>query len=268
MLDLIKEIEASLKNNNLRCALGMALTLPDICGQIEYPSENGVGKRYTDWCEKYLFNQGFHSHVPFTESVPDIEQRVIKPEVCFKLRCAYLHSGNLELNQRNGDDFPKFRLIMSHADDEGVYSGSIDKEPIMVNDQLVGTKDITITIDIRHLTKVICNAAKDYYDLHVSKELFQSKHIDIIDISRESEKVRDILERINEIDNRENFSHDYDQLSEGAKRLLENVNNGCVNANLKTTNKDGEIIREDAELMIYFYELLKGGFVENIKKDN
>ncbi len=262
MLDLINEIEILLKNNNLRCALGMALTLPDICGQIEYPSEDGVKKRYTDWCENYLFNQGFNTHIAFTKSIPAEEQRVISPEVCYKLRCAYLHSGNLELNQRSGDDLPKFRLIMSHTDDEGVYSGSINKQPLIVNDQLVDSKVISITIDIRHLTKVICNAAKEYYNKSVTKELFQSKHIDIIDVPRESEKVRNILERKHEIDSRENFLHDYNQLSEGAKRLLENINSGIVDINLNTSNKDGEIIPEDAELQICKYELFKGGFIK------
>ena len=58
MIDLINDIESSLKNNNIRCSLGMALILPDICGQIEYPNDS-IKDRYVKWCKCYLYNQGF-----------------------------------------------------------------------------------------------------------------------------------------------------------------------------------------------------------------
>ena len=246
MLDLIKEIESSLKNNNLRCALGMALTLPDICGKVEYPGK-GSEKRYVGWCEKYLFNQGFNSHIPFTKSIPAEQQRVISPEVCYKLRCAYLHSGNLELNQRKGDNFPEFRLIITNPEDEGVYSGSADNNK-------------HITIDIRHLTKAICNAAKDYHEKSKSKEDFQSKHIHITDMAREAEKAIDFFKRKNEIDARENSYLDYNQLSEGAKKLLEDIRNRSVDVT-HLIEKGLEIKQDDADLMIHLCELVKGGFV-------
>ena len=37
MLELIEEIEMAISNGLIRCALGMALTLPDICGIVEFP---------------------------------------------------------------------------------------------------------------------------------------------------------------------------------------------------------------------------------------
>ena len=49
MLKLINEIRTSVKAGLFRCALGMALTLPDICGQVEYPKEKSVGKRYEEY---------------------------------------------------------------------------------------------------------------------------------------------------------------------------------------------------------------------------
>lgn len=262
MLDLIKEIEASLKNNNLRCALGMALTLPDICGQIEYPLESFVGKRYTDWCEAYLFNQGFHSHVPFTENIPTEKQRAISPEICYKLRCAYLHSGNLELNQKEKDNFPEFRLQISHPEDEGIYSGnSIENRQIAIDGKQIALEGRHITIDIRYLTKVICNAAKEYYNNHGSKDDFQTKHVTIIDISKETEKVNIFYERLNEIVNKENYSHDYNKLTEGAKRLLEDMQNGYVGTNL-LTRTNGEIKQEEIDIMTQWFELLYGGFIK------
>ena len=103
MLEIIKEIRACIKTNLFRVALGMALTLPDICGAIAYPNEEKSGVRYVAWCENYLFNQGYlPSHnVDYNKPPEEWERiRVISPEMCYKLRCAFLHSGNLELNQR------------------------------------------------------------------------------------------------------------------------------------------------------------------------
>lgn len=119
MLDLITDIENALQNNCLRVALGMALTLPDICGQIEFPKLR-VGERYVKWCDQYLKNQGFITS-------GDSENKVISGDRCYKLRCAYLHSSNIELNQRKKDDFPEFRLLMCNKDDNSIYCEPLHK---------------------------------------------------------------------------------------------------------------------------------------------
>lgn len=247
MLNLINDIESSLLNNNLRCALGMALTLPDICGQIEFPSEGKVSIRYIEWCEKYLINQGHHTHTPLTETIPNSEQRVISPEICYKLRCAYLHSGNLELNQKDKDNFPNFRLVISHPKDEGFYVETV-------------LEDQFIALDIRHLTRVICNASKEYYNKHVTKKDFQSKHIHIIDITSEAEKAEDFFENVNDVLNREDALLDYNQLTEGAKKLFEDIKNGCSNVSA-LFEFDGVVTAEATTLMCQYMELIKGGFL-------
>lgn len=172
MINLIEEIQNTLKSNCLRVALGMALTLPDICGQVEYPKLN-VGERYSKWCNTYLRNQGFIT----TGGSGD---RVISGDMCYKLRCAYLHSGNLELNQRRNDEFPEFRLLMCNKDDKGIYCEPVHKD--------AQGKDLMVTIDVRHLTQVICNAAKDYYEQHEDKNAFRNHHIVIDDIEKIAEK--------------------------------------------------------------------------------
>lgn len=158
MLNLINDIENTIKHNCLRTALGMALTLPDICGQVEYPEIKAVGERYIKWCDNYLKNQGFIT-------TGDLGDKVISGEMCYKLRCAYLHSGNLNLNQRKNDDFPEFHLLMCSKEDDGIYCEPLHKD-------LEG-KDLIITIDVRHLTFVLCNAAKEYYEKHEDKTDFK-----------------------------------------------------------------------------------------------
>ena len=50
---IIKEINLSLENECYLSALGMALTLPDICGKAEYPNEKSTTKRYIEWFNTY-----------------------------------------------------------------------------------------------------------------------------------------------------------------------------------------------------------------------
>lgn len=46
MLEKVKDVKLALKGGAYQSALALALTLPDICGQIEYPNEKSVGERY------------------------------------------------------------------------------------------------------------------------------------------------------------------------------------------------------------------------------
>ncbi len=114
MLEGIDEIRFCLKHNKLRVALGMALTLPDICSKVEFKDAKEMKYKYIKWCELYLNNEGF---------VTTGSDKVIDPKVCYKLRCANLHSGNAELNQRKKDDFPLFELRISSKEDTGIYVG-------------------------------------------------------------------------------------------------------------------------------------------------
>lgn len=50
---LLKDIEKALDNELYFIALQSVLTLPDICGSIEYDT-NRVGQRYTDWYNTYM----------------------------------------------------------------------------------------------------------------------------------------------------------------------------------------------------------------------
>ena len=54
MLNKINDVKSALKAGAYQSALALALTLPDICSQIEYPAENMVGICYPQWCDKYI----------------------------------------------------------------------------------------------------------------------------------------------------------------------------------------------------------------------
>ena len=244
MLDLINDIEKALQCNCLRVALGMALTLPDICGQVEYPEIKAVGERYIKWCDNYLKNQGFIT-------IGDSGDKVISGDICYKLRCAYLHSGNLELNQREKDDFPEFRLLTCNKEDKGIYCEPLHKD-------LQGN-DLMITIDVRHLTFVLCNTAKEYYENHEDKTDFKNHHIIIDDVEKIAEKnVKMKQEFKNILLSKKNIS-DPKELSNNAMSLLKMLNEDRekVMHLLFSNNEDEEI-----DTILAMYELIYCGFLQ------
>ena len=239
MLDLINDIENALKNNCLRVALGMALTIPDICGQVEFPKLN-VGERYSKWCDKYLKNQGFITN-------GNSGDKVIPGDMCYKLRCSYLHSGNLELNQRKNDDFPEFHLLMCNKDDRGIYCEPLHKG-------LQG-KDLIVTIDVRHLTRVICNAAKEYYRLYENKNDFKNHHIVVEDVEEISNIVQTAKQVAFDIISKKKDKTDSRELSENAKNFLNN--HRLLKESFDSTN-----VEERINAMVASYELCAGRFID------
>ena len=109
---LVNEINGLLRDGYPYSALGIALTLPDICGNIAYPNTK-VADHYKKWYCEYVnpisalkFKDGFDE------------------EICYKLRCAYLHSGNFDLGNA---DAVKQRLrlkILLHPRTKGKRSES------------------------------------------------------------------------------------------------------------------------------------------------
>lgn len=84
---IIKEINICLEHECFMSALGMALTLPDICGKAEYPTD-GVTKRYIKWTNEYI------SAYEKDDSPYGIDMPYLSGEVLYNLRNAFLHQGN------------------------------------------------------------------------------------------------------------------------------------------------------------------------------
>ena len=258
MLDIIADIRKALENNCLCSALGLALTLPDICGQIEYPDfkkEKGEKKslsqiRYETWCNNYLFNQGFlpDLKVDYSKDSNDWERiRCITGDMCYKLRCSYLHSGNTELNQRENDTFPVFELRMCSKEDNGIYveptgTGFDGKERFV--------------LDVRHLCHVLCNAAKEYYNQHEPESDFDSHNIKIVDVETGAKKSIEWKRLLNERLAAKTDIKNYDELTDSAKKLFENLKSGNIPEPFEKLPDEEEVI-----LLADFGELVQGEFI-------
>lgn len=240
MQQLIAEIRKALESGYFRCALGMALTLPDICGQVEYPKEKSVGARYKQWCDNYLYNQGFFTNTSDEEELKTGKQKYIDSNLCYKLRCAVLHSGNTDL----GDDtLPIFQLHLGDKKGTGIY----------IEKTVQFGSNTYINIDVHHWCLVLCNAAEEYYNNHTQKYLFENHYVQIDD----KEEISTLVQRGKEILNaRQKAKTDITseaQLSKSAKVLLQ-----ILRAGLSIPD---DYNLQNAEQFADIKELDEGGFL-------
>lgn len=241
LLGVIEEIRFCLKHNKLRIALGMALTLPDICGKVEFKNNNKMkdNEKYIEWCKMYLKNEGY--------ATTDTD-RVIDPKICYKLRCAYLHSGNTELNQREKDNFPFFKLRISSTEETGIY---VERNYYSDNN-IKG-----IAIDVRHLCNVLCNSAELYYE-GKSEEEFNDHNFAIIDIEETSTNWDECKSRVAKIMEAKKDPHSYDELTMSAKVLLDDIKKGKLKQTIPKSLK-GE---KDKIFFVSVLELYYSGFIK------
>lgn len=97
MEELINALQESIKQRNWHAALFMALSLPDICGKIEYPDLKYSSTRYKKWCVTYLmpkYAAKYDSEKIYYPTGSDF----------YALRCALLHEGFDEINGQNAQE--------------------------------------------------------------------------------------------------------------------------------------------------------------------
>jgi hypothetical protein len=187
MLEKIKDIKLALNNNSYLSALALSLTLPDICGKIEYPHfkyENGrrnVGKQYATWFDDWV-NQYYADPSGWTNDYSKAKNPIFTGEMCYSLRCSFLHDGNSDINNwgdkedKNFHYLYDFRLAVGGADQTGVSWES------KTNNYSKITKTKIVTVNIDTLCKFICRSAEKYYGVK-DPTLFKDHKINFIDFN-------------------------------------------------------------------------------------
>lgn len=94
MNEYINDVRKSILCKNWYSALMVALTLPDICGHLEYP-ELGSQKRYVNWFNKYMLDK--YSFKVKVDRTPHV---FLSGEDCYALRCALLHEGDIDITEQ------------------------------------------------------------------------------------------------------------------------------------------------------------------------
>lgn len=186
MIDkIIKDIDVSLENGAFLGALALALTLPDICGKAEFPTENSTKKRYRQWYDNHV-NALLKPYSKISEDMP-----YLSADIVYSLRCSFLHQGtpNIETSDVSEDrcKVDKFILVI---EDENEVDQSLSKVSYGKNMEIVNRE---LTIDIRTLCYYLRTAAKNYYDLN--KSFFNFFNYTLIDEREERKIIRELKEK-------------------------------------------------------------------------
>ena len=166
--DRLQEIENLLSSKYYQAALALALTVPDICSKVEFPDEKITGKRYAKWFTLHVEHNFEPVHLPEDENdtALDYSKRALNGEMCYKLRCAFLHSGSDDINETrqvtpiNADAYPDYSVTFDFVlseDTTWLTCGTDDHEK---------TKHFSYYIAIPKLCRCICAAAKECIRKH------------------------------------------------------------------------------------------------------
>lgn len=160
MVEKISDVKKANAAGAYQAGLALALSFPDICGQVEYPSCTQVGKRYVDWCNNYL---------DFSETSwgGDFAANDLCGDMIYALRCAFLHSGNDDvLDTSHGGKtltVTSFELVKPN--------GAIGQFGYRYKSSAT---EKTVEFDIEYLCDILCQGAEKYYDSYPDKTAFDS----------------------------------------------------------------------------------------------
>lgn len=165
---LISSIRDALKKGCLIPALMSSLTIPDAMGQRLYPElvlDNGkraIRRQYARW-----FDDWAASNFLFPDDGPDkngpYQNQIFSGEMCWKLRCSLLHSGDYEVpidapGQDESFDYDyKFELVL-HGCNALCSSWSSPKNGERM------TKNVVFRVDVASLASSLCDAAMTFLE--------------------------------------------------------------------------------------------------------
>ena len=166
---LIKEIEQALDEELFIIALNATLTLPDICGNAEYPDKK-AGFRYKEWIRNFIEANDYTKH-------RGTEITIINAEMIYELRCALLHQGNPNIHK---NEVVYFELVKSSPQKASTTAYHCEME-VVTEDGKEMLKKKKISLDIREFCRLICNCAMKYY--LENKEKFDFFNYNLVDVN-------------------------------------------------------------------------------------
>lgn len=179
----IEEVKLCVSQEMWQAALALALTIPDICGQIEFSNlkmknrkgeeiEASQGCKYSEWFHRHI------EHYYADKQGWDKNKFAINPiftgDMCYQLRCAFLHSGDDATNKIDSKIKHRFNLRINSCD-----SISLNKKG-----------DINgVDIEIANLCNYICEGALDFYSNWDNHQDFTDKRCKWLDVKEWKESV-------------------------------------------------------------------------------
>ena len=159
---IIEDIYKSLDNDCYYAALSLALMLPDICAQAEYPKMS-LGNRYIKWFDEF--------YSKYEKEILEENSAYLIGEVLYNLRCSFLHIGNPAIKREKikEEQNKNIRIFLFKDDNKDHIPYRNIIFPITIN-QKSGTLTATAYfINIRGICLRIAAAADKYYENNIEK---------------------------------------------------------------------------------------------------
>ena len=155
----VNDIKRSLSNRLYYPALSLALTLPDICGSVEYPNKQ-ISERYIGWYDRYIGDELRAEAEKTGNRAP-----YLSGEVVYNLRNTFLHSGlpGLDSKKIKDEENRINSFILFTGDSRGMNQFAVSFEDIPYK---------AIVVDVSYLCEVICEKALLYYSMNKDKFRF------------------------------------------------------------------------------------------------
>lgn len=171
MLEYINDIRKALDNDCWYSALALALTLPDICGEIEFTHISSVGKRYREWYLKHIQNNGYYT-------ITHNKDILFTSEECYQLRCSFLHSHSYDIeNSYLNESVKQYKgkeTYFSIQNKFGLYASKDETfcKRSFVNDYSTQIQTRKIRVNVYNLCNILCNEAENFYN--TNQQLFNN----------------------------------------------------------------------------------------------
>ena len=161
MIEKLNDIRNALKNETYSVAIALALTLPDICSQIENGTKYSSRNMYKAWIDKHM------APCDFNFPIPGFEAQTFNGNVCYALRCKVLHNGNFDI-----EDECNMEFILTRPNTPNYMDGYKYEQKSSPDGSIV----FTTYIGIDYICKRLCDSAESFYNSWQNKSDFD-EHI-------------------------------------------------------------------------------------------
>jgi len=151
MQQILDELKKTIDAGFYYSALTLALTLPDICSQLEYGASSRTN--YINWIDSHMDKEAF------SVGFPNFEKVEFNGTICYALRCKVLHSISVDITttdvyRKKHLEISELKLIKPGTIDGGTWKYHLDNK----------NNIFTASIDTKYLCDIIYKTVLTFYN--------------------------------------------------------------------------------------------------------
>lgn len=163
---MVDEVEKATEHKLFLSALHMALSIPDVLGNIEYSSGNRKEK-YIKWFDEFVkndFGMPYYGSFGKDENQPQFDGKV-----CYRLRCSLFHELSNKMAEKDSNELVIDEFVIS-LDSREFYTGNYAGSELIPAPQgwkqkyylYFSARDLSSKVALAAKAYVVSNPEKDY----------------------------------------------------------------------------------------------------------